>query len=140
MCWLGGTAALGHRPLPTMVPQVSSSKGELLTLELMVGPSSLGCAADCRRKEVVRQEEPAAVRIRHALAEEVQAEHVAQQVPAVPMAERVREERPHVAVAQVLQGKHRVLEAHSTQLQTGAACLVLQDGSATSQVVVVTVQ
>lgn len=82
----------------------------------MVGPSSLSCAADCSRKEVVRQEEPAAVRIRHALAEEVQAEHVAKQVPAVPMAEGVREERPHIAVAQVLQGKHCVLEAHGTQL------------------------
>ena len=132
MCWLDAPAHHVFRGL--------SNRGKALTLELMVGPSSLGCAADCRRKEVVRQKEPAAVRIRHALAEEVQAKHVANQVPAVLMAERVREERPHIAVAQVLQGKRCVLEAHSTQLQTGAACLVLQDGSATSQAVVVTVQ
>lgn len=95
----------------------------LLTLELMVGPCSLGCAADCSRNEVVCQKEPAAIRIRHALAEEVQAEHVPKQVPAVLMAERMREKRPHVAVAQMLQGKHCVLGSHATQSQNGAACL-----------------
>ena len=50
-----------------------------------------------------------------------------------PMAERVREERPHVAVAQVLQGKHCVLGSHPTHLYTGVGCLATQGMCLTCQ-------